>query len=255
MHQTSILVVENDPGLRRFIKTNLAMNNYDTFTAMDGQEALKTIEKELPDLAMIDVELGDLSGLELCRKLREWSNIPIVMIGVNSETKQKTACLNAGADDFISIPFDMEEMLAHLSAIWRRFGNSEYKPAQASFYSGNLEIRFTERRVLVDDQEIQLTPTEYRLLQELALNANKVLTHTVLLRKIWGPQYGQEREYLRIFVGRLRKKLNWHNKNQNYIVTVPWVGYKLSQNCQSNDGAGKPIETNLTPVFTGGFGK
>lgn len=193
---------------------------------MDGIEAQRIIEKEIVDISLINVLLQGMSGIELCGRIRELSPAPIIMISAYNKERE-IECLNAGADDFLSNPFDVEGILAHINAVFRRTGRQNNVFQQPTFSAGNLKIEFKERRVIVDDREIKLTPTEFNLLQELALNPDKVLTHANLLNKVWGPEYGQEREYLRVFIGRLRKKLESESNGHDYIETVPWVGYKL----------------------------
>jgi two-component system, OmpR family, KDP operon response regulator KdpE len=176
----------------------------------------------------------------LLQCLREWSQIPVIIISVSNDDESKIKCLNLGADDYLTKPFRIEELLARIRNLLRRVEPLATISEHPSFSCGDLEIKFGERRVTVADHEIKLTPTEYNLLLELAQNAEKVLTHNALLNKVWGPKFGQEREYLRVFVGRLRKKLESDPHKPNYIVTIPWVGYKLSNSIGSGlEGPGK----------------
>lgn len=226
MRKTRVLIVDSDPVIRRFIKSNLESRDYETLVAMDGAEALQTVEKEIVDISLINVSVRDMSGIEICRRIRELSPMPIIMIS-DYNNAPEIECLNTGADDFLSNPFEPEGLIAHIKAVSRRTGKQNIITKPSAFSIGNLKIEFLERRVIVGDQEIKLTPTEFSLLQELALNPDKVLTHANLLNRIWGPEYGQEREYLRVFIGRLRKKLVPESDSPNYIETVPWVGYKI----------------------------
>jgi|WetSurMetagenome_2_1015567.scaffolds.fasta_scaffold58000_3 DNA-binding response OmpR family regulator len=226
MRKISILIVDSDPVTRRFIKSNLESRDYETTLALDGAEAIQTLKKEIVDISLVNVSLKDISGLEICRRLRELAPAPIIMFS-SYDNKNEIECLNSGADDFISDPYDIEGLVAHVCAVFRRTGRQNNGYKQSVFTLGNLKIEFQERRVVIDNREIKLTPTEYSLLQELALNPDKVLTHTNLLNKVWGPEYGQEKEYLRVFIGRLRKKLESNSDGNGYIETVPWVGYKL----------------------------
>lgn len=228
MRRFRILVADHDPAIRRLIRTTLEHFNYQTLMAMDGTETVKIIEKEILDLIILDTGLSGMSGLEILQFLREWSQVPVIMLSDQRNEEYKINCLNSGADEFLYKPFRIEELAAHIKNIFRRADPLSSMSEQSSYSCGNLEISFRERKVKVANHEIRLTPTEYNLLQELALNAEKVLTHTLLLNKVWGPEYSQEREYLRVFVGRLRKKLEPDPHKPNYIVTIPWVGYKLS---------------------------
>jgi two-component system KDP operon response regulator KdpE len=226
MRKTRVLIVDSDPVIRRFIKSNLESREYETLVAMDGAEAIEIVEKEIVDISLVNVLLPGISGIELCRKIRELSSTPIIVISAYNEERE-IECLNSGADDFLSNPYEVEGLIAHINAVFRRTGRQNNGFKQPTFSVGDLKIEFKERRVVVANREIKLTPTEFNLLQELALNPDKVLTHANLLNRVWGPEYGQEREYLRVFIGRLRKKLVPESNGNNYIETVPWVGYKL----------------------------
>jgi two-component system, OmpR family, KDP operon response regulator KdpE len=226
MRKIRILIVDSDPVTRRFIKSNLESRDYEIALAMDGAEAIQIVKKEIVDISLVNVLLRDISGLEICPKMRELSPTPILMFS-SYDKECEIACLNSGADDFLSDPYDIEGLVAHINAVFRRTGRQNNGLKQSGFSIGNLKIEFQERRVVIDGHEIKLTPTEFSLLQELALNPDKVLTHANLLNKVWGPEYGQEKEYLRVFIGRLRKKLESDSNGNDYIETVPWVGYKL----------------------------
>jgi two-component system, OmpR family, KDP operon response regulator KdpE len=246
MRRFRILIADNDPAIRRFVRANLEARNYETLMAMDGEEAVKVIEKELPDLVIMDILLPSIDGLEVLRLLRQWSQIPVIMLSARIDEQYKIKCLDLGGDDYLSKPFGLEELMARVKNILRRLESAGSSQSRSSFSCGELEIKFGERRVTVADHEIKLTPTEYSLLQELALNAEKVLTHSILLNKVWGPEYGQEREYLRVFVGRLRKKLEPNPHKPNYIVTVPWVGYKLSSVSGEVPSQGKELSSSFS---------
>ena len=237
MRQLRILVADNDPAMRKYLRANLEFSGYETLMAMDGFGVEKVIKLELPDLIILDTLLPGRDVMEMLRLLREWSQIPVIILSSRTDKQHKIQALNLGADDYITRPFLLEEFMARVKNILRRTEPVPSVPEPSSFSCGNLEIKFGERRVTVADQEIKLTPTEYNLLQELALNAEKVITHTSLLNKVWGPKYEQEREYLRVFVGRLRKKLEPNPRKPNYIITIPWVGYKLSATRGNGNGA------------------
>jgi len=178
-------------------------------------------------LIILDKAMPKVDGVEVCRRLREWSQIPIIMLSVWSGVEDKVECLNLGADDYVTKPFGTDELVARVRAVLRRTETVTTAPTKSSFTCGDLEINFAQRRVTVAGNEVKVTPTEYSLLQEFALNAGKVLTHTYLLHKVWGPEYGEERDYLRVFVGHLRAKIEPDPANPKYLITVPGVGYQL----------------------------
>jgi two-component system KDP operon response regulator KdpE len=221
-----ILVVDDDRAILRFVKTSLERNGFAVSLAADGGEAIQKIEAEPPSLIILDMKMPRLDGVEVIRRLREWSHIPIIMLSGYASDADQVQCLNMGADDFMAKPFKVDEMVARIRAIMRRSSLNPVIPERPAFKTDRLEISFNQRRVTVDGREVKLTPTEYALLCELALNSNKVLTHAMLLKRIWGPEYGEEREYLRTFIGRLRKILGEEDAPHN-ILTVSGVGYQF----------------------------
>jgi len=225
MVKTRILVVDDELSIIKFLRANLEARGYEVLAVMDGAEALQTIEMELPNLVILDIMMPKMDGFEVCRRLREWSQIPIIMLSARGDESDKVKCLDLGADDYITKPFGASELIARVGAVMRRTKAATTIPTRTSFTSGDLKISFAQRQVTVAGKEVKLTPTEYRLLQEFVLNAGKVLTHTHLLNKVWGPEYREEREYLHVFVRRLRAKLESDPTNPRYIITVPGVGY------------------------------
>jgi len=227
MRRPCILIVDDDLPIIKFLRANLQAKDYETLTAMDGAEALETVERELPDLVILDIMMPKVDGVEVCRRLREWSQIPIIMLSARGDATDKVECLNLGADDYISKPFSVEVLIARVKAVLRRTGAVAAIPTQPSFTAGDLKINFVKRQVTVAGNEVKLTPTEYALLQELVLNAGKVLTHTHLLNKVWGLEYREERQYLHVFIRRLRAKLEPDPRNPRYITAVSGVGYQF----------------------------
>jgi two-component system, OmpR family, KDP operon response regulator KdpE len=227
MYNPRILVVDDDLAILKFLRANLQAEGYEILVAIDGEKALQTIEKELPDLVILDITLPGLDGFEICRRLRQWSQIPIIMLTARGEAEDKVRCLNLGADDYITKPFAAIELLARVRAVLRRVQVTDFKPQHPSFRHENIEINFVQRQVTVSGNEVKLTPTEYQLLQELVLNAGKVLTHTYLLNKVWGPEYQGEKDYLHVFIRRLRHKIESNPAEPKFIITVPAVGYKF----------------------------
>lgn len=225
--QDKVLIVDDSLAIIKFLRANLEDNGFRTFVAMDGAEALNIIERELPDLLILDIMMPKMDGIEVCRRVREWSHIPIIMLSARDDEEGKVRCLSLGADDYITKPFGVAELIARVRAVLRRTTALDSIPIEPSFTSGDLLINFVERKVIAADSEVRLTPTEYSLLKELVLNAGKVLTYAQLLNRVWGPEYGQEREYLHVFAGRLRAKLEPDPTHPIHIVTVPGVGYKF----------------------------
>jgi len=227
MVKTRILVVDDELSIIKFLRANLEAKGYEVLTAMDGAEALRIIEMELPDLVILDIMMPKMDGFEVCRRLREWSQIPIIMLSARGDEQDKVKCLDLGADDYITKPFGASELTARVSAVLRRTKKTTPTTIQPFFTCGDLKIDFGKRQVTVAGREVKLTPTEYALLQELTLNAGKVLTHTHLLSKVWGPEYQEEREYLHVFIRRLRSKLEPDPTSPSYILTVPGIGYQF----------------------------
>ncbi len=182
---------------------------------------------ELPDLVILDIMMPKMDGFEVCRRLREWSQIPTIMLSARGDETDKVKCLDLGADDYLTKPFGTRELLARVRAVLRRTEATKTVSTPPLFTSGDLRISFAQRQVTVAGKEVKLTPTEYSLLQEFVLNAGKTLTHSYLLDRVWGPEYRDEREYLHVFVHRLRTKLEPDATNPKYIMTVPGVGYRF----------------------------
>ncbi len=227
MNKTRILVVDDELSIIKFLRANLVDKRYEVLVAMNGVEALEIFEKELPDLMILDIMMPKMNGFEVCRRLREWSQVPIIMLSARGDERDKVKCLDLGADDYITKPFGASELIARVKAVMRRTETAATIPTQPSFTSGDLQINFVKRQVTVAGKDVKLTPTEYNLLQEFVLNAEKVLTHTHLLNKVWGLEYREDTQYLHVFVRRLRAKLEPDPKNPRHILTVPGVGYQF----------------------------
>ena len=227
MRKSRILIVDDDIGIVKAVRANLRARDWETLAAMDGVEALDVIGREQPDLVILDITMPRMDGFEVCRQVREWSRVPIIMLSAHHDVEEKVKCLNVGADDYITKPFGVNELAARVTAVLRRTKESGIEPTAPSFNSGDVQVNFVERRVVVRGEEVKLTPTEYNLLQELVLGAGKVFSHSTLLGRVWGPEYASEREYLHVFVGRLRKEIESDPAHPQYIVTVPGVGYRF----------------------------
>jgi two-component system KDP operon response regulator KdpE len=227
MHQSRILVVDDDELIIQFLRANLEAEGCQILVATDGAEALQTIKHAAPDLVILDILMPKVDGFEVLRQLREWSQVPVIMLSIREDMADKVKCLNLGADDYITKPFGVEELIARVNTVLRRNRMAGFVPEQSSFTSGDLNIDFVARRVTMAGKEVRLTPMEYSLLKELVLNAGKVLSHDHLLRRVWGPEYGREKEYLHVFVGHLRAKLEPDPAKPGYISTVPGIGYRF----------------------------
>ena len=224
-----ILVVDDEPQIRKQLKIGLGGYNYDVLTAANGQEAIILAAQHTPDIIVLDISLGaGPDGIEVCRRLREWSKTPIIMLSVHDEEKTKVNALMAGADDYLTKPFGIEELHARMIAIMRRIAVEPATNTRAEVRTGELLIDLVNRRVFVGDDEIHLTPKEYDLLRLLATHPGKVMTHRAILTEVWGPEYGEMDNYVRVFVNTLRKKLRENPaRNVRYILNEPGVGYRF----------------------------
>jgi len=227
MAHTYILVVDDDDKIVKFLRFNLSGEGWHIHTAGDGAEALRMVEKAPPDLILLDMMLPKVDGFEVCRRLRQWSQVPIIGLSARGDTADKVKCLDLGADDYITKPFGIDELIARVKAVLRRNKFDDSIPARSYFKCGNLKIDFITRRVTSDGNEVKLTPTEYKLLRELVLSAGQTLGYRYLLGKIWGPEYKTEREYLHVYIGHLRAKFEPDPKKPMYIISVPGVGYQF----------------------------
>ena len=225
MGKTHILVVDDDPAILRLLCTNLKARGYQVSTAVDGEESLHVAEGDFIDLIILDLMMPKLDGMEVCRRLRGWSNVPIIVLSARGDEMDKVKCLELGADDYLTKPFGIAELMARIKTALRHGNATQAELTPPNFNCGDLEINFAMRRVTVSGREVTLTPTEYAVLQHLAVNQNKVLTHGMLLQSVWGSEYSSEKEYLRVFIGRLRKKIEPDPQSPRYIKTVPGVGY------------------------------
>ena len=228
----TILIVDDELAILKLLRANLQGKGFDVLSAMDGATAIRTVESELPSLLLLDINMPKMDGFEVCRQLREWSQIPIIMLSAQGDEEDKVKCLELGADDYVTKPFGAGELIARINAVLRRADTARAVPARSACTCGNIQINFAQRAVTLAGSEVRLTPTEYSLLKELALNAGKVLTSAELLNRVWGPEYGQERQYLHVFIGHLRAKLEPEPTSPRYITTVSGVGYKFQASAE-----------------------
>jgi two-component system KDP operon response regulator KdpE len=225
MAETSarVLVVDDEPAIRRFLRASLTPHGYAVYEASDGAEALQAVPAHRPDLLILDLGLPDLDGVEVTRALREWTQVPIIILSVREQESEKIAALDAGADDYLTKPFGIGELLARMRVVMRRQAASATEPI---FHTGELTVDVSRRLVTINGREIQLTPTEYDLLRALITHAGKVLTHRQLLREVWGEGYN-DMHILRVNISNLRRKLEADPARPAYIHTEPGVGYRI----------------------------
>jgi two-component system KDP operon response regulator KdpE len=221
---TLILVVDDEPQIRRALRTALTAHGYDVITAGTGESGLAEIAEREPDIVLLDVRLPDLDGTEVLRRLRGWSQVPVIMLSVRDAQSEKVGALDAGADDYVTKPFGMPELLARIRSALRR--SSPASPAPPVLRFGSLTIDLTRRLVALDGESVHLTPTEYALLELLSTNPGKLLTHGFLLQRVWGGAYGAEPHYVREYVRQLRRKLRDDASAPRFIGTEQGVGYR-----------------------------
>ena len=233
-----ILVVDDEPPIQRTLRRNLMASGYEVLIAENGTQALEIVQQHQPDLILLDLYMpGDVSGLDVCVRVRETSRVPIIVLSAANEEKLKVRALDLGADDYLTKPFSQDELQARVRACLRRAQTStvanEKETEVLVTDNGYLYMDIVRRQVRAGSQEIRLTPTEFELLQQLMLNAGKVLTHRALLRAVWGPEYGEEADYLRVYIRQLRLKVEVEPSRPQYILTEPGIGYVFRMNVGS----------------------
>lgn len=226
MEAKKILIVDDEYQITRVLKRSFLAHRYDVRTASDGEAALDLFHDFHPDLIITDLQMPEMNGIQLCREIRKLSEIPIIVLSVKGEEKTKVEALDAGADDYVTKPFGIDELLARVRATLRRAPTD--KREESIFENGDFSIDSAIHKVSVRGEEVHLTPKEFELLTYLAKNDNKVLTHRNLLTAVWGGNFIEQTEYLRVFVGNLRKKIEPNPAKPQYILTEPWVGYRFN---------------------------
>ena len=226
-----ILVVDDEPSIQRILRRNLTVSGYDVLIAENGEQALEMVRVHQLDLILLDLWLpGEIDGISVCMQVRQGSQVPIIILSARTDEKQKVQALDLGADDYLTKPFNSEELLARVRACLRRAANvpegeDASQPEILTSEDGYLSMNLLRRQVRAGSQEVKLTPTEFELLRQLMLHAGKVLTHRTLLQAVWGPEYGEEADYLRVYVRQLRLKIEVEPSQPRYILTEPGVGY------------------------------
>ena len=226
MKKTKILIVDDEPQILRALRAGLLAHGYDVVSAADGEEALDQAATELPDAVILDLNLPRLSGLDVCKSLREWSAVTIIVLSVRDAERDKVTALDLGADDYLTKPFGTDELLARLRVALRHAAREAFPP-EPVVYAGNVTIDLARHIVKRGQEEVRLTSTEFKLLAYLATNAGRVLTHTQILRHVWGPGYEDETQNLRVYVSQLRRKLDPDSVQPQMITTEPGVGYRF----------------------------
>ena len=224
-HKTSILLVDDDPQLIKLVRLNLESVDYKVLVAMEAAAALELVAMEMPDLILLDIMLPGIDGYELCQRIREFSATPIIMLTAKVEDTDKVRGLKLGADDYLTKPFSVQELLARIEAVLRRAGPSEKAKTLPTFTGGDISVDFVQHRVTVRGQEVALTPTEYKLFAQLVSNAGRVMLHRELLTRVWGDEYHDELEYLRAYIRHLRQKIEEDPHQPKYILAKPGIGY------------------------------
>jgi len=227
-----VVVIEDEPQIRRFLRPTLVGQGYRVVEATTGEEGVQQAATRQPDIVILDLGLPDMEGLDVIRRLREWTAVPIVVLSARGQERDKIAALDAGADDYVAKPFAVGELLARMRVALRHASRVR-EPADSTFTVGNVRVDLARRRVFVGDAEVHLTRTEYKLLTTLVRHAGRVLTHRQLLHEVWGPPYVEQTHYLRVYMTQLRHKLETDPARPRFLITEPGVGYRLMA---ENDG-------------------
>jgi two-component system KDP operon response regulator KdpE len=222
--KAKILLIEDDPAIRRMLSIAFQDSGISAIEAGTGNEGIKSVALNQPDLILLDVGLPDISGLDVVKNLRTWSKVPIIILSANGQEHKKVECLEAGADDYVTKPFGVAELMARIRVVLRREAQLHANVELPVFVSGPLKVDMSSREVTVNGNRVKLTPLEYKLLITLIKHAGKIVTHRQLLAEVWGPEYTEESQYLRLYIGYLRKKLE---DGVSFILNEPGIGYRL----------------------------
>jgi two-component system, OmpR family, KDP operon response regulator KdpE len=223
----TIMLIEDDPSIRKFLRITLQSQDYRILEATGGEEGLRQAAASQPDIIILDLGLPDLDGVEVARRLREWSAIPIIVVSARGREQQKVAALDAGADDYLTKPFGVGELLARVRVVLRHLASANRETGEPVFEFDSLKVDLSARTVSVDGREVHLTPNEFKLLSVLIKNAGKVLTHRQLLHAVWGPGTAEETHYLRVYMNQLRQKLESDAARPRFLITEPGVVFRI----------------------------
>jgi len=223
-----VVLIEDEPQIRRFLRATLTGQGYRLFEASSGADGLVEVGSRQPDVVIVDLGLPDMEGLDVIHRMREWTDVPIIVLSARGQERDKVTALAAGADDYVSKPFGAGELLARIRVALRHTAGASHESDDAVFKVGELQVDLLRRQVLVSDKEIHLTPIEYKLLTMLVRHAGKVVTHQQLLREVWGPAHTEQAHYARVYMAHLRHKLETEPARPRYLLTEPGVGYRLA---------------------------
>ncbi len=228
MDKLRILVADDDLSIIKFVSASIKAGGYEVLTASDGKTALETVEANPLALVLLDIGMPGMDGIEVCRRIRQWSQVPVIMLSARSSEKDKLESFDIGADDYMTKPFAVNELLARIQVVLRHHRDLKGEPVQMASTIGDIEVNFARRTVTLSGSPVRLTPTEYSLLHCLLTHRGKVLTHGMILHQVWGEDFASEKQYVTVFVGRLRKKLEKDPENPRCILTQPGVGYYIN---------------------------
>ena len=228
MPEPVVVLIEDEPQIRRFLRATLTGQGYRLFEATTGADGLVEVGSRQPDVVIVDLGLPDMDGLEVIRQLREWTDVPVIVLSARGQERDKVTALDAGADDYVSKPFGAGELLARIRVALRHTAGASHEADEAAFKVGELHVDLLRRRVFVGDGEVHLTPIEYKLLTTLVRHSGKVVTHQQLLREVWGPTHTDQAHYVRVYMAHLRHKLEAEPARPRYLLTEPGVGYRLA---------------------------
>jgi two-component system KDP operon response regulator KdpE len=223
-----VVLIEDEPPIRRFLRATLTGQGYRLFEASNGADGIVEVGSRQPDVVIVDLGLPDMDGIDVIRRLREWTNVPVIVLSARGQERDKVTALDAGADDYVSKPFGAGELLARIRVALRHTAGASHEADDAVFKVGDLEVDLLHRQVSVGDKEVHLTPIEYKLLTTLVRHAGKVVTHQHLLREVWGPAHTEQAHYARVYMAHLRHKLEAEPARPRYLLTEPGVGYRLA---------------------------
>jgi len=223
-----VVLIEDEPQIRRFLRVTLTGQGYRLFEATTGADGLVEVGSRQPDVVIVDLGLPDIDGIDVIRRLREWTAVPIIVLSARGQERDKVTALDAGADDYVSKPFGASELVARIRVALRHTAGASHEADDATFKVGELRMDLLRRQVFVGDREVRLTPIEYKLLTTLVRHAGKVVTHQQLLREVWGPTHTDQAHYVRVYMAHLRHKLEAEPARPRYLLTEPGVGYRLA---------------------------
>ena len=229
MSDLTLLLIEDEPQMRRFLRGSLPTTGYKLFETSTGAEGLAAAARHAPDIILLDLGLPDLDGIEVTRRLREWTQTPIIVISARGQEQDKVAALDAGADDYLTKPFSLPELLARIRVSLRHLSQRVDEKGAGVHVLGDVHIDLTKREVLLAGAEVRLTPIEYKLLVTLLRHSGRVLTYQQLLKEVWGPRFASQKQYLHVYMGHLRAKLERDPARPRFLMTEPGVGYRLKE--------------------------